>query len=308
MTRYAIAAAVAFILVAAAGYGIYTYWMSEPAVATAATPQPVPRPQPEPPADAPPAPPPRLARVERIEGTVERRVGSAWVAVHAGDQLTAQDAIRTAKGARAEIDVGASVVVEPSTEITVGEISTHVSQVVLSAGRVSANARSGTTIRISTPDARTFAESAAGSFDVLSSGTGQVTVATRRGSAKVTSSGGSVAVGAGTQTIVLGDDAPTEPTAIPSSLFLKISAAGTDRDVSAIRGETTPGAVVTINGERAAPDRAGKFVEDVEFPKGTNVIVIMVEDASGRHETKVVRRTVSPPAEKPRLETSVDWR
>lgn len=308
MTRYLIAATVALLLVAAAGYGIYVKWMSQPAIAKTAPQAP---PRPAEPAPAPPAvtapPPVRIARVQRVEGTVERRAGSSWVEVHAGDQLTAQDAIRTGAKSRAEIDIGASVVVEPATAITVGEISTHVSKVVLSAGHVSANARSGTTIRISTPDARTFAESAAGAFDVLSSGTGQVTVATRRGSARVTSRGGSVAVGEGTQTIVIDDDAPTEPTAIPSSLFLKISAAGTDREVSAIRGETTPGAVVTINGERAAPGDDGKFARKVAFPKDTNVIVIMVEDAMGRHETKVVRRTAQPVYDAPKLETSVDW-
>lgn len=307
MTRYIIAATLALALVGTAGYVIYAHWMSEPAVASAATLHPdvvAPEPaQPEPALE-------ELARVERVEGTVEKRVGTRWVAISAGERLTEQDTIRTGVKSRAEIDVGASVVVEPNTEITVGEISEHVSQVVLSTGHVSANAQTGTTIRIATPDTDTLAETDAGAFEVLSSGTGQVTVATQRGRAKVTARGASVAVGAGTQTVVRRGEAPTEPTAIPSSLFLKISAAGTDREVSDIRGETTPGAVVTINGERTAPDPAGKFGEKVAFPKGANVIVIMVEDATGRQETKIVRRSAPPPPADtpPKLETTVDWK
>ncbi|NVB85097.1 MAG: hypothetical protein HOV81_42415 [Kofleriaceae bacterium] len=306
MTRYVVAAALAFALVAGAGYAIYVTWMREPASAHAATTPPV-----APSIAAPvaaPAPEPTV-RVVRIEGTVEKRVGASWIPVNAGESLTEQDTIRTGAKARAEIDVGATVLVEARTEITVGEISAHVSQVVLSAGHVSANAQAGTTIRIATPETETFAEATAGAFDVLSSGTGQVTVATKRGNAKVTARGETVAVGEGTQTIVRHGEAPTEPTAIPSSLFLKISAAGTDREISAIRGETTPGAVLTINGERTTPDAAGTFAQRVAFPKGSNVIVIMVEDAMGRQETRVVRRTaVHPPVETPKLETTVDWK
>ncbi len=304
MTRYVVASIVVFVLVAGAGYAAYMMWMREPA--TAATMQPAPPPVVMPVVAEPEE---RLVRVVHVEGTVEKRVGETWVAVSGGERLTEQDTIRTGAKARAEIDVGATVVVEAGTEITVGEISTHVSQVVLSTGHVSASSQSGTTIRIATPDAGTFAETNAGAFDVLSSGTGQVTVATQRGHAKVTARGETVAVGAGTQTVVRRGEAPTEPTAIPSSLFLKISAAGTDREISAIHGETTPGAVVTINGERTAPDEAGTFAEKVAFPKGSNVIVIMVEDAMGRQETRVVRRTApSPAVETPRLETTVDWK
>jgi hypothetical protein len=309
MTRYVIAATLALALIGSFGYAIYARWMREPAVARAATPRPVPSERVDEPKVLEPEAPEPLARVEHVEGTVEKRTGETWVAVAAGDLLTEQDEIRTAARSRAEIDIGASVVVEPSTAVTVGEISEHVSQVFLSTGRVSANADRDTTIRIATPDTETLAEADAGAFDVLSSGTGQVTVATQRGNARVTARGASVAVGAGTQTIVRRGEAPTEPTAIPTSLFLKISAAGTDRDVSAIRGETTPGAVVTINGARSSPDPSGRFAETVPFPRGANVIVIMVEDATGRHETKLVRRTAAPPrADTPKLETTVDWK
>ena len=243
-----------------------------------------------------------------VTGRVEKRAGAGWVGLRDGDQLTALDTIRTAEGARATLDLGALVEVDDRTELTVGEISESLSEVALTEGHVSANAGAtgGPIIRISTRDVGAIAETDVGRFDVLSSGTGQVTVAAGEGDVKVTAHGTTVSVPAGNLSTIRTGEAPTAPREIPTSLFLKVSAAVDARDPDAIRGQTTPGAVVSIGGVRATAAADGQFTGRAALRPGTNTIIVLVEDATGRRARKVLSRRI--PSTKPRLDTQVEWK
>jgi len=304
MTRYLIAALLGMIVVAAVGYLVYSRSLG-------AAPPPAAPPPSVAPSVAPAMPPPitpRAAVAVTVTGRVEKRDGAGWVELRAGDQLTAQDTIRTAEGARATLDLGAFVEVDDRTELTVGEISASLSEVALTEGRVSANAGAtgGPTIRISTRDTDAIAETDVGRFDVLSSGTGQVTVAAVEGEVQVTARGATVIVPAGTLSTIRTGEAPTAPREIPTSLFLKVSAAIDARDPEAIRGRTTPGAVVSIGGVRATAAADGQFTGRAALRPGDNAIVVLVEDATGRRARRVLSRRVQ--ATKPRLDTQVEWK
>lgn len=304
MTRYVVGAAMAILVILVIGYGVHDRWFATAHAIDPGAPQ-----LPSAKHQLAPAAPTTIipsATVVAVVGRVEKRAGSSWVEVRTGDRLTAQDTIRTAKFASATIDVGASVVIDDRTEITIGEITETVSPVVLTEGRVSTNAgaRGGQIIRVSTRDTEAVAEADAGEFDVLSSGKGHVTVAARTGSVRLTAKGAEVIVTEGTQSMVRTGEAPTAPAPIPSSLFLKVAAADTDTRTT-LRGETVPGAVVDIDGQRAIADENGQFTGEVPVKKGENVIVVLVEDALGRSEKKVIRRAAPPP---PKLETEVEWK
>jgi hypothetical protein len=243
-----------------------------------------------------------------LTGKVERRAGSVWVELKAGDQLTPQDTIRTAPDAHANLDVGAAVMVDGATEITVGEITSSVSQLSLTEGRVRAQARGAGAprIRIATRGTDAVAETGDGTFNVLTSGKGDVAVATEAGTVSLTAAARTVEVGAGQYSTVRAGGEPTLPTTIPGSLFLKVKAEGANREVAGLSGETLPGAVVSINGVRAPTDDRGRFTDEVPLKKGDNVIVVSVMDALGRSEQRVIRKTVLVKA-RPRLQTEVQW-
>ena len=164
---------------------------------------------------------------------------------------------------------------------------------LLDEGRVSAKAGgSGRKIRIETRGTDAVAETDSGRFDVTSTGTGHVAIASDAGSVQVTAHGKSVDVPAGTQTFVTAGSVPSTPTKIPASLILKVSAAGGGRDRSAaLRGETAPGAIVSINGVRSAADDHGHFDSKVALKTGDNVIVVVVEDATGRSQKQLTKKS-----------------
>ncbi len=308
MTKYLLGALVAISLIGALAYAVYTRSLGAAVAApapTATAPVPIATPVVVP----SPAAMPHATRVVRVSGRVEKRAGAQWIELAVGDRLTAQDTIRTAAGASATLDIGALVEVDDLTELTVGEISASLAQVALTEGRISANAgeAGGARIRISTRDTDAVAETDQGRFDVLSSGHGQVTVAATEGDVRLTARNTTVVVSAGKLSTVQAGAAPSAPREIPPSLFLKVSAAAQARDRAALRGETTPGAIVSINGVRAVTDDRGAFTAEAPLHAGANTIIVSVEDATGRRERKVIHRHVGSTSP-PRLETQVEWK
>jgi len=255
------------------------------------------------------APVDRRTVVVDLHGTVEKQVGERWVAIGAGDRLLEQDTIRTGDGASAHLQTGDQLVeLGDRSEVTVGEISASVADYMLAEGRVTATTgERGRAIRIETRGTDAVAESASGRFDVASTGAGQVAVAAEHGDVQVSAHGTRVAVHAGEQTVVAAGATPAAPSKIPPSLFLKVSAAGGGRDpVAALHGETAPGAVVSINGTRTMADDRGGFTSHVALAAGDNVIVVSVEDATGRATQKVIKRSLDRSG--PKVSTEVDWR
>ncbi len=256
-----------------------------------------------PPVTASPAPTPPKAPVTptrrdpigvtSVEGVVERQApgASSWTAVRIGDALAVEDAVRTAEGARATLQVadGARLGLAPSTLLSVREYAPDATRLRLESGRLDASMSDKSSIDLQVESRGSTAVTTArnGDFSLLTSGDGQVTVAARRGRVRLTAGGEVVELREGEQSSVFGADAPTTPSAIPSTLFLKVvgSSQRVQRErTSVVRGETSPGAFVRVNGVVATTQRDGRFSVLLPLAEGENPIVVVAEDAMGRRE------------------------
>jgi hypothetical protein len=226
-------------------------------------------------------------RVVEIDGAVDREVDGQWIAVKAGDVLTATDSIRTRQDGRAVLDVG-GVTVELDQ---VSELSRIVAtRVELSQGRVSARVPSGrdTEFGVAVEGSDAVAETRSGAFAVLADGEGAATVAAVEGSVRVTAKDKTVEVPAGRQSIVASGAEPGAPTAIPESLFLKVQKPRRRLQRSkklSLSGTTIPGAVLTVNGQRVEVDTEGRFTAVVPLEEGENRVVVQTRDVSGRSDS-----------------------
>jgi hypothetical protein len=233
------------------------------------------------------------ARITRIEGVVERRSGAQeYRPIAAGDTLLAEDSLRTRGGGSAELEIGrgAQVEVAERSEFRIGELSEGLSQVRLEGGRIHARVQGGgsSTLRVEVKDSDAVVETQAGEFAMLRSGDAQVTVATNEGEVDVTAKQQRVRLAKGEQSVVVAGQAPSLPSRIPPSLFLKISR--TPRQLSKptarIGGETTPGAIVEVNGKPVRVEADGRFSADVRLIEGRNELVVSAQDAAGRTESQ----------------------
>lgn len=230
--------------------------------------------------------------VVSVEGTVERRKGKgSWVAVETGDSLQQEEAIRTDEKGRAVLDVGeiATVEITPRSQFSVQEVSRTVARVRLDEGRISAvvHGKGGSKLKVAAKGSDAVAEADGGEFSVLTSGDGQVAVATRKGDVRLSAKSKSVWVTAGTQSVVQPDLPPAAPEPIPASLFLKVvkPKARLQRNKgTTIEGTTTPGAFISINGVRVQSDHAGQFSTTVALREGKNPVVVEAEDAAGNRK------------------------
>ena len=233
-------------------------------------------------------------RVVEIEGEVDRDVGGEWVAVKAGDVLSASDSIRTRLDGRAVLDVG-GVVVELDQVSQLSKIVA--SQIELSQGRVSARVPSGRdgSFGVAVEGSDAVAETEEGEFAVLADGEGAATVAAVQGRVRVTANEKTVEVSAGRQSIVRPGDEPSAPTAIPESLFLKVQRprARVQRSKKlSLSGTTVPGAMLTVNGQKVEVDAEGRFSAVVALQDGQNRVVVKTRDVSGRSDKADVGVTV----------------
>jgi hypothetical protein len=255
---------------------------------------------PPPPRDEPPA-----TVVLEIEGRAERLDGTAWAPLAAHTRLTPQDTIRTGDRARVRIQTGgSSIELGDRSEIRVGEISATVAEYMLDRGRVSAAVDEATRIRVITRN-DAVAEGGGGSFEVLQSDAKHATVAAQAGSVNVRAGGRSVDVNVGEQTVVAADAAPSAPTKIPTSLFLKVGEVVEHGNVGTVHGETEPGARLAIGGKEVAADAAGQFSAAVSLSTGDNVIVLVVDDANGRAQRKTIHYAVPTG---PQVDAKVQWK
>ncbi len=232
-------------------------------------------------------------RAGAIEGLVERlQEDGTWVPIAAGEVLAMTDEVRTGPEGRATFSIGVDTSVELGEATSLGfvEISDAVSKIRLSDGRVAASSE-GRKLRIEVNNSDAVAESSGGSFGVLTEGKGNVIVASERGDVVLSAKGESVKVGAGTQSVVLPDGAPSKPTEIPSSLFLKVRRPKADSllQTAMLEGKATPGSVINIGGDRLSVGSDGSFKGRVQLGVGSRDIRVTVVDAMGRKETQNVR-------------------
>lgn len=234
--------------------------------------------------------------VVSVEGKVDRRLkDSSWVAVKPGDRLRQEEVIRTNRKGRAVLEVGetATVEIEPRSQIAVREVARTVARVYLHVGRISAvvNGKEGSKFKVESNGSDAVAETGKGEFSVLTTGIGQVAVATRKGKVRLSARDKTVEVKAGNQAVVQRDSPPTAPEPIPASLYLKVvkpTVTLQRNKNTTIEGTTTPGAFISINGVRVESDETGQFSSKVELEEGDNSILVEVEDASGNIKSETL--------------------
>jgi hypothetical protein len=276
-----------------------------------------------PPRSRPPAPA-SLARalpqsgahmtVTALQGGVERRdaLARSWSPLTADAQLRDKDALRTSEGASAVLTASDGLRLELSekSEFELSVLDDALAKVMLESGRMAARVPGGhSKLQVEVRGNSALVESEQGALSILRTQDGQLTVATTEGRATVRSHDQRVELSAGELSIVPVNRVPSQPSRIPSSLFLKVARSGpailTRRETD-LGGRTTPGAAVQVNGVPVAIDERGRFKLRVPLREGTNSLEVTAQDVLGR----VQRQTLAPvqvDSEAPKLQGKLVW-
>lgn len=248
-----------------------------------------------------------------VRGRVQTRHGdNAWTDAVVDAVLDDDDSVRTGRNAEASVRLGNGVEVRlsPRSELRVRELTEAVSNVRLDEGHVIASVGGGgRTLRVQAKGSDAEAESQVGTFGVVTDGRGQLAVAATTGTVRVTAAGSAVEVAAGQSTSVEPGKAPSPPTEVPSSLYLKLGALAatqTNQTATTVAGTTAPGALVRIGDQLATSDAKGRFAMRVPLRDGTNTISVEVIDASGRRRDQRLPSVVVD-REKPKIDAEVQW-
>lgn len=248
--------------------------------------------------DAPPATPeaaspgkPVELKVTRVEGTVEiRRASGQWGQVKAGDTLQPADGVRTGEGSIAILSGGDQyeVALEPQTEVAVDELTDSISRVMLGNGMATAKVKAGKhTFEVHARNSDAVARTRQGTFAISNNAMGTVAVGTRDGEVEFAGRGKTVIVRAGQESVVRPGEAPSDPTALPSSLLLKVDwPAGkvlTHADVT-VSGASEPGAVITVQGRPTVVDAKGQFHVRLKLKDGKVPLKVKARSVSGLQE------------------------
>ncbi len=241
--------------------------------------------------------------IVKVTGPVEHRIKDrAWIAARVGDVLSQQHSLRTGGESSAILSVGdrSRLTISPKTKVSVREINKKIHTFRLDHGRLSVDYKKDghRRIRVESNTGAT-AEAMEGKFTVMRTRTAMA-VATETGSVDLQAAGRKVQLKAGEQSVVLDDQPPTGPMAIPKSVLIKIAglteAPIEVRGNSAIvKGSTQPGNRVTIRGRQVRVDRKGLFRQKVALKQGLNRIQIVFEAPAGRRRTRVVEYYALPP-------------
>ena len=246
-------------------------------------------------------------------GSVETRRDGQWFTVQVGDVIQRFDSIRTGPDGKVVLDIGKQVTVkmESSSRLSVEKRSSTRLKMRLERGRISAKVKpqSGTTLQVGTLGSDAVATATEGEFSMLADGKGQMTVASLKGTVKVSARDKTVTVTAGTQSLVNPSLPPAPPSKIPPSLFLKVGKPRSlvQREKTAtVRGKTAPGSVVYINNIQVRVGDSGEFSAQVPLREGSNTIVVQSKDVMGRRRShKLPCITVDSKA--PSANSKVTW-
>lgn len=259
--------------------------------------------EPEPPArrgvaDAPVA---TAVQVLSVRGAVERasRLG-AWSPVASGDQLAAEDSIRTGAASTVELGVGerSRMTVADGSLITVREVTSAVHRFNLARGRIAVDYGQDRERRLRVEDESGRAvEAKEARFGVLATGA-MLAVATEAGSVTLRAGGGSVDVHAGEQSAARGDDPPSRAEPIPTAVLLMVASAAAHLErggCAALVGAASPASLVQVDGEPVPLDDGGHFDVRVRRRRGRAAVLVTVADALGRTTRRMVPcREVEP--------------
>ena len=230
-------------------------------------------------------------KVTRVDGTVEiRRASGQWGQVKAGDTLQPSDGVRTGEGSTAILSGGDQyeVALEPQTEVAVDELTDSISRVMLGGGMATAKVKAGKhTFEVHARNSDAVARTRQGTFAISNNAMGTVAVGTREGEVEFAGRGKTVIVRAGQESVVRPGEAPSDPTALPSSLLLKVDwPAGkilTHADVT-VSGTSEPGAVVTVQGRPTVVDAKGNFHVRLKLKDGKVPLKVKARSVAGLQE------------------------
>lgn len=259
--------------------------------------------EPHGPVPAPPMEPPAVVEptVVSLEGMVERSgPAGSWEPVLAGERLQADGALRTARGARADLAVGprARITVAERSQVAVAEVSAAVHRWKLVRGRIGVDyqADGARVLRIEGAGGAATAETTGARFSALATSLG-LAVATESGSVNLAAAGKAVVVAAGEASAARAGEAPLPPEPIPRALLLKVARSGSEPRAGAcarLRGTAEPGTEVTVDGEAVPLGRAGDFDTLVPGRPGKREVVVAVRDAAGRVVERRLRCDAPP--------------
>lgn len=254
------------------------------------------------------------ATVASARGRVQVRRGDRdeWQDAPPGALLGPDDAVRAGRNAEATLRLGDGVEVRlsPRSELSVRELTEAVSRVRLDEGHVTAVVGTGgRTLRVQARGSDAEAASNGGTFGVVTDGKGTLAVAATTGSVRVSAAGSAVDVNAGETTTVDAGKTPSTPTAMPTSLFLKVeelAATQTNQTATTVNGTTTPGAIVRVQDQVATSDARGRFALKVPLKDGRNDLAVEVVDANGRRQDQALP-AVTVDRVKPPIDAAVQW-
>jgi hypothetical protein len=235
-------------------------------------------------------------------GTVEVGRNGTWTPIKKGDTLSRTDAVRTAAGAGAtlQLSVGTEVELREKVEIGLDRLPGGAA-VDLRRGKVFARVSGGDGLEINAHDTRTANEGPA-HFVVMSDDAGRVSVAALSGSARFSAGGKSLSVPAGTTSSSQAGAPPSDPERIPEEVLLDVVWPADEQrhavDRASVEGRASPSTTVTVNGTAAAVGPDGRFTAVVPLRVGKNTVDVAAEDLTGRtrRATGNVVRRGPPPA------------
>jgi hypothetical protein len=245
---------------------------------------PPPPPPPAPAAAAPSPPPAPRPSVVEVAGAVEREDADGhWRALHVGEDVEPDAAIRTGERSSASVAVGPTmrVKLDERTTVRVRRPAQGEQRLTVMRGRVDVDAPAEP-VRVDVAQGGAVARARDARFSVLATETG-VAVAGARGVVALAAAGGEVEVVAGEASVVRGGAAPTAPERIPAALLLRVARGAAARDLcQRVAGRSAPGAEVRVNGELVPTAADGSFVASLPRRRRARVVVLAVRDASGR--------------------------
>ncbi|RKG91029.1 FecR domain-containing protein [Corallococcus terminator] len=278
-------------------------------------------PQPPTPMDAGTVQPVQVKRVDlelsTFEGTVEVRHGEKgeWVPAEKGMALRPTDAVRTGDGSYAVLVNGETfeVRMDAGTAVSVEELTTSLSRLLLDNGSATATVRGGKrhSFELTAKNGNAKASTSSGTFTMSNNGAGTVSVGTREGEVELRGEGKVVIVRPGQQSIVRPGQAPSEPAPVPTSILLKVNWPAEvlpQRELIVI-GHTDPGNQVEVNGAMVTADETGRFERKVALAEGSNDVQVRARGVGGgvgKDQAKVTVKVppVKPPPVKPVIEVN----
>ncbi len=243
---------------------------------------------------------PTQFRVSALAGSVEAFQNGQWYVARAGHLLSSKDVVRTHDGSRALLRRGSvEIELRDNMDLRLDKLENRKASLGLLRGeRVSANVGKGDEqLEIRAMDTRTENVGAA-SFTVAVAPTGQVSVATKEGTARFEAQGKHVLVGKGMESSAAPGAAPGTPEPIPEQLLLSVIWPEEEPSDGAakVKGRASPSSRIWVNQQEVPVGPDGTFQAPVPTD-GKGPIRVDARDITGREKSvsKAVRRTPGSP-------------